>query len=84
MPYNGWATYETWLVNLWMTNAECTERGFVRACAESPDAAKAFVEGWLECEEAPTNGLAADLLGAALSEVDWAELHQHFKDEDAE
>lgn len=32
--YNGWTNYETWLVNLWMTNEENTQKFFQRAAED--------------------------------------------------
>jgi hypothetical protein len=80
--YNGWPSYETWLVALWLGNDPETEalvQGLV-AAAESPyDAAqalKALVEELSPLGE--TSGLHTDLLTAALSHVDWHAVAQHF------
>lgn len=97
--YNGWTNYETWLVNLWLTNDEGSYdvvRETVEAAWSEPvkkimsshdprrvdvvDAVKALVEDWAgvgdRSEDLGTRlvGFQADLLGAALSEVDWFEL----------
>lgn len=93
--YNGWHNYETWNVALWFGNdssqywdemaTECYERAeaddtFTRAenaTFELADAMKEFVE-----ENTPeTVGMYADLLGAALSEVNWHEIAEHYIDE---
>lgn len=80
--YNGWENYETWAVALWIDNEETSQlyvggelardhKGDVNGFAE---AIKNYIE-----ENAPkTEGLYADLLNAAISEVDWLEIAQHF------
>jgi hypothetical protein len=80
--YNGWPSYETWPVHLWLTNdpgteATCRElvanEGTVGAAGE---ALRDFVE-----EASPLadqSGLFTDLLGAALGRVDWRAVAAHF------
>jgi hypothetical protein len=96
--YNGWSNYETWCVNLWLTNDEGTDRELSRIIrgfrkdeedANSENdvygAAKAIKE-WVEDEDSgmlPDLGatMAADMLGAAMSEVDWDEIAEnHMED----
>lgn len=86
--YNGWKNYETWCVNLWLGNDqglyEMTLERTEEALAEPrliigtdgrynvAEALKALV-----CDDlAPDLGatFAADLLGSALSAVDWYEI----------
>jgi len=38
--YNGWANYETWLVNLWMDNEQGSQEFFREQAREIYDAAK--------------------------------------------
>jgi hypothetical protein len=76
--YNGWSNYETWLVNLWWENDPETY-DFAQTLTEG---AKDVWELANEIKEATEEGqvpnlgstLAADLLNAALSEVDWDEI----------
>ena len=94
----GWSNYETWCVNLWLTNDEGTDHELSRIMrefrkdeeyADSENdvngAAKAIKE-WVEDEESgmiPDLGatMAADMLGAAMSEVDWYEIAEnHMED----
>lgn len=91
--YNGWANYETWCVNLWIgedssnywneTASEvysesqadtCFSRA-ERATLDLADRLKAEIE-----ESLPELGasMASDLLGAAMSEVNWYEIAEHF------
>ena len=84
MAYNGWTNYETWCVNLWLDNERATyedKRQIIRDADEQYQAAialKSYVEDML-----PDLGASmfADLLGAALSEVDWQEIIESDWDE---
>ena len=72
--YNGWTNYETWLVNLWLVNTNQGTYAIAREmAAEGADALRDWVKDWATgFIPAPT--LAADLLGAALSKVNWREI----------
>jgi hypothetical protein len=84
--YNGWTNYETWNVKLWIDNEESSHRYWREAAEEAlryrrNDADDAT--GQLACrlkdefqEQVPDLGSScwADLLGAALSEVNWHEI----------
>jgi hypothetical protein len=75
--YNGWSNYETWNVNLWLDNEPGTydeKREIVRTATSEYKAAQALKD-WVE-EMMPDLGATmwADLLGSALSEVDWDEI----------
>ena len=91
--YNGWRNYETWAVNLWLSNEEYTYRYWRERAQEAWEDAEP-TEVWTReqsakfqladtlkeqiQEGAPTASLDgtmyADLLNAALSEVDWGEI----------
>lgn len=79
--YNGWSNYETWNVALWLGNDEALDanKRYIIAEAESRyDASQALKDFVTD----PENGMVpdlpasmgADLLGAALSEVNWLEI----------
>lgn len=85
MTYNGWNNYETWLVNLWLTNDQGGDERITemvndyhdQGLADFSDALKEHVEELVEIiggEDIHSKPLVGDLIGAALSEVDWYEL----------
>jgi hypothetical protein len=81
--YNGWPSYETWLVFTWLTNDpvtfdECTSLARAADDAhDSADALKGYVEDRSPLPEEA--GLYTDLVTAVLAHVDWAELARHFQ-----
>ena len=106
--YNGWANYETWAVNLWLTNergtvdywreqASCEwERAGVnpenwphwtRSVAARYNLADSLKDELTDSKDEMLEGakatctLWADLLGAAMSEVDWQEIAGAFLDD---
>jgi len=96
--YNGWTNYETWGVALWLSNDEGTYnlvREMAGEARESDrattgymgaDAASVLADALEDMVKtnAPDMGASmyADLLGAALSEVNWYEIAQNILSED--
>lgn len=92
--YNGWTNYETWLVNLWMDNEEGSQSYYSEKAQEVYDSAQADAPFTREeratldladmlkdeyAEAVPeVTGLWADMINAALSEVDWHEIAEHY------
>jgi hypothetical protein len=83
--YSGWPNYETWLVNLWLDNDERTYRHWR---AEASKLTAWELARVLETAHKDTSydltgatGLWADLIGAALSRVDWRSIADHLKEE---
>lgn len=83
--YNGWNNFETWCVALWINNEKGSHemaRAMVEDAESIGEAAQAL-QDWIE-EENPLRDLAslyADLLNAALRQVDYYEIAESFKDE---
>jgi hypothetical protein len=84
--YNGWTNHETWVTKLWLDNTP-GDQDFQTELFESldgdtrriADAVQVAIEGSVcgfdHTDDAfPLGGLAADLLGSALSAVNWWEI----------
>ena len=90
--YNGWSTYETWLVNLWITNDQDLYAALHAEVVDAPRLydAREILKSWvdnevdlhLEAAGATHGGLIPDLLRGALSEVDWYEIVRNWRDEE--
>jgi len=89
--YNGWTNYETWCVNLWLTNEDTRwldelademlgelDGDVVAAVAELADY---LAEQHDEAVPPEVTGVFADLLGSALRRVNWHEIAQYFIDD---
>lgn len=81
--YNGWTNYETWCVNLWLSNDEGTYNEVndlllqEQSVHEAETALSDFVEGLAEstCEGSISGAsFVVDLLGSALANVNWTEI----------
>ncbi len=87
--YNGWSTYETWLVNLWLTNDAALYEALLDDVvnADTLYDAKQVLVAWMDNEydmyvEFAPHGLFQDLLKGALSEVNWYEIAKNWRDEE--
>lgn len=92
--YNGWYNYETWLVKLWIDNEEGSSRYWDGAAQEVYDEAesdKSFtrderatldlsdrLKDEFEQAQPEVTGMWADLINAAMSEVNWHEISKHY------
>src|SRR5689334_20759718 len=88
--YNGWRNYETWNVKLWMDNDQSGYLYWNERTIEAFQDAEADqtfsrlenatfrladeLKAWHGENMPEVSGTYADLLGAALSEVDWHEI----------
>lgn len=95
--YNGWTNYETWNVKLWMDNEQGSYNYWTATAQECYDDAEAddtFTRKERaafdladrlksEHEEAmpEVSGMWADLLSAALSDVNWHEIAENMLDD---
>ncbi len=75
--YEGWTNYETWVVKLWMGNEEPSYRYWQHEARHAKDA-YALMSAIKDAHEEAMPDLGAsvfsDLLGAAMSEVNWYEI----------
>ena len=103
IKYNGWTNYETWSVNLWMSNDAGSDSYFNEIAQEiyneseeelRSDDSVLFTRDEVatrvlsdrlkdhfeeqQSELTGVTGVFADLLSAALGEVDWYEIAEHY------
>jgi len=88
--YNGWANYETWLLNLWFDNftpifKEMTEEGTFDAMDMDKDEILTFIMHYIKeyvyefvYETQSHGGFVDDLINASLRSVDFREIADHY------
>ena len=85
--YKGWPNYETWLVNVWLTNdPDSYERlmSIVQSC-DMPGEQSTALKEWIRHDqgdmadnaEPGVAGMYVDLLASAFDMVDWKEIIQN-------
>ena len=94
--YNGYTNYETWNFNLWEDSDYWHERAqevyndaesdqyFTkkeRAMLDLADSIKDYIEEMQEMQETPVTGFFADILNAAIREVNCHELAELYMDD---
>lgn len=94
--YNGWSNRETWMANLWIANdgyaggsdeVDRLARELVEDGNDKDDATyelskqiESAVDYDLE-QTCKVSGLFEDLLGAAVSRINWYEIAEHYVEE---
>src|SRR5438445_13024723 len=92
--YNGWYNYETWLLKLWIDNEEGSSRYWDEVAQEVYDESQADapftrderatldladrLTDEIEQAQPEVTGFWADMLNAAMSEVNWHEISEHY------
>jgi len=80
MAYNGWTNYETWLVNLWLDEEDSKAELWDQVDMTQADAVRELATVIEDSvidrvdEMGIENGMVRDLIGSALSEVNWDEI----------
>jgi hypothetical protein len=80
--YSGWTNYETWLANLWITNDEGIYN-WARETIEASETPVTDLECFVTDNMLPESeaSFAQDLISAAMSEINWAEIVESLRDE---
>jgi len=87
--YNGWTNYETWLCNLWFENYDFTDILDIFEDYEERDDIlrvitnyiKDDVEYRVEESRESASGFVNDLINAALGEIDYYDIAEHYVDD---
>ena len=79
MAYNGYTNHETWLINLWMEEP-------LRELIQSDEMVNNrhmydLVYNYIEMENGNPASLREDLIGSALSDVNWRELYDLYTED---
>ena len=87
--YNGWTNYETWLCNLWFENYDFTDiLDIFEDYKERDDILRVIknyikddVEYRVEESRESASGFVNDLINAALGEIDYYDIAEHYVDD---
>jgi len=89
--YNGWSNYETWLCNLWFNDFDFTDMmDMFEQCEDKCDVLdiienyiKEYVAEFVEYSLPPASqhGFIYDMFYAAISEIDWRDIAEHYVDD---
>lgn len=77
--YNGWTNWETWVVNLWF--GDSLQSYIEEDRIEDPDSLKNYVQEFATyADKVELAGFLSDVFNGFMSEVNWMELLNHYKD----
>ena len=82
LGYNGWHSYETWLVNVWDYTNAMIENFYdqeLKPDQINEDDCEGFFMDFVE-GDIPRSGIIADMINGAISEIDWREIRDHVAD----
>ena len=80
--YNGWATWETWLVNVWDLVDAMSEEVATWDVSDLGDCDESWCEDYVAEMIDPNDydGLVGDLVSGFFTEVDWREIAEHVRE----
>lgn len=80
--YNGWANYETWLVNVWDFTNYFFETALEQEMSEvSAEWCRDMFDEMVEGDMPRNNGIISDMVNTSISEIDWRDIADHINDD---
>ena len=82
LGYNGWANYETWLVNVWEFTNYFLETALDQEMSEvSAEWCQDLFDEMVDSDMPSRNGIISDMVNASISEIDWRDIADHVNDD---
>lgn len=78
MSYNGWTNYQTWAVNLWLSDEGASNDIVEMSKQHDIPSLAQVLKDYVSDLMPELNGLAGDLLGHAIDSVNWYELAEAY------
>ena len=80
--YNGWANYETWLVNVWDFVDYFFDTALEQEMSEvSAEWCSDLFDEMVADDMPRDSGIISDMVNASISEIDWRDIADHINDD---
>lgn len=80
--YNGWANWETWIINLYFGDDQQWLFDMAEQCdfdqSDFADALETYVYDYVEDMDGKLSGLVSEFFTGCMKEVDWQELAENY------